>query len=143
MQMAWGAAGFSINGEAKDTELMRKSGLKAGQALVLTKPLGSGVLFAADMRGKAKGSWVSGAQQRCVVSNVPPARRLEVMVTCVSLALIWQQHTLEPYQALPQSNVCAGTELCYPLQRHCGTCSRAALQLSHASERQVQPVAAT
>ena len=58
---------------------MRKSGLKPGQALILTKPLGSGVLFAADMRGKAKGSWVSGAQQRCVVSNVQPMGRLKLI----------------------------------------------------------------
>ena len=70
MRHAWRAAGLSINGEAKETELMRKSGLKPGQALILTKPLGSGVLFAADMRGRAKGSWVSGAQQRCVRSSL-------------------------------------------------------------------------
>ena len=68
----WLAAGFSVNGEAKETELMRKCGLKPGQVLILTKPLGSGVLFAADMSGKAKGSWVSGMQQRCVLSDVQP-----------------------------------------------------------------------
>ncbi len=41
---------------------MRKGSLKPGQSLILTKPLGSGVIFAADMRGQAKGSWVSGGQ---------------------------------------------------------------------------------
>ena len=65
MGSAWGAAGFSVNGEAKETELMRNSGLKPGQALILTKPLGSGVLFAADMRGQAKGSWISRTQLTC------------------------------------------------------------------------------
>lgn len=83
MRNAWVAAGFSVNGEAKETELMRKSGLKAGQALILTKPLGSGVLFAADMRGKAKGSWVSGAQLRHVVSDVQPANCLTLMPQCI------------------------------------------------------------
>ena len=41
---------------------MRKGGLKPGQTLILTKPLGSGLIFAADMRGEARGSWVSGGQ---------------------------------------------------------------------------------
>lgn len=55
-------AGFSVNGEVDESALMRKGGLKPGQILILTKPLGSGVIFAADMRGEAKGSWVTGGQ---------------------------------------------------------------------------------
>jgi hypothetical protein len=53
-------AGFAVTGAAREEGLLRKGGLKPGQALILTKPLGSGVILAADMRGKAKGRWVAG-----------------------------------------------------------------------------------
>lgn len=58
--MLCGHTGFSINGTAKKEELLRKGGAKPGQAIVLTKALGTGVLMAASMRGKAKGRWVTG-----------------------------------------------------------------------------------
>lgn len=49
------ALGFSVTGEVGENAVMTKGGLQAGQALVLTKALGTGTLMAAAMRGKAKG----------------------------------------------------------------------------------------
>ena len=53
--------GFSIHGAAPREKLMKKGGMKPGHKLILTKPVGTGTLFAADMRSKAQGRWVSNA----------------------------------------------------------------------------------
>ncbi|WP_425066937.1 selenide, water dikinase SelD [Reyranella sp.] len=55
------ALGFSVNGLVVASQALRKGGLKPGDKLVLTKPLGTGVIFAAAMRGMAKASWIEGA----------------------------------------------------------------------------------
>ena len=39
---------------------MSKGGMKAGQGIILTKPLGTGTIMAAAMRRKAKARWISG-----------------------------------------------------------------------------------
>jgi selenide,water dikinase len=63
------AFGLTVNGLIAKDALLRKGGMQPGDALILTKPIGTGTLFAADMRGKAKGRWVDGAIQSMLVSN--------------------------------------------------------------------------
>ena len=63
------ALGLSCNGFAGDEPLWRKSGMGVGDAVILTKALGTGTLFAADMRLQAKGRWILGAIESMVQSN--------------------------------------------------------------------------
>ncbi len=55
--------GFSVQGvSAAGAVLARRRGaLAAGQQLVLTRALGTGVLFHADMAGRARGPWIEAA----------------------------------------------------------------------------------
>ena len=52
--------GFTVTGLC-EREPITLAGGRAGDALILTKPLGSGVLMAAEMAGKAKGADVAKA----------------------------------------------------------------------------------
>jgi selenide,water dikinase len=63
------AFGLTVNGLIAKDALLRKGGMQPGDALIVTKPIGTGTLFAADMRGKAKGRWVDAAIQSMLVSN--------------------------------------------------------------------------
>lgn len=55
------ALGFSVNGLVPQGRALRKGGLRPGDQLVLTKKLGTGVLFAGAMRGAARGAWIAAA----------------------------------------------------------------------------------
>jgi selenide,water dikinase len=68
--------GFSINGLADRDHIMRKGGMAPGDRLILTKALGTGTLFAADMRLKAKGRWIEGALRSMLQSNEAGAKCL-------------------------------------------------------------------
>lgn len=70
------AFGLTVTGGATRDALLRKGGLEPGDQLILTKPLGTGVLFAADMRGKAKGRWIEHAIETMLQSNQQAAQIL-------------------------------------------------------------------
>ena len=61
--------GLSVSGSIDPGGILRKGGLRPGDRLVLTKPIGTGTLLAADMRGKAKARWVDGAIRAMLQSN--------------------------------------------------------------------------
>ncbi|BAZ51360.1 selenophosphate synthase [Nostoc sp. NIES-4103] len=63
------AFGLTCNGLAYPDKLLRKSGMQPGQVLILTKALGTGILFAAQMRGLAKGHWIDHAVESMLLSN--------------------------------------------------------------------------
>ena len=67
------ALGFALTGLVARDAVMRKSGLVPGDVLILTKPIGTGALLAAHMRGKAKARWVFAALAQMQVSNGPAA----------------------------------------------------------------------
>ena len=68
------ALGFTVTGHADPKRLMRKSGLRPGQALVLTKALGTGLVMRGGMQMCARGEWVEGAWASMAQSNGLPAR---------------------------------------------------------------------
>lgn len=63
------ACGLVCNGVARAENLLRKGRLEVGDVLVLTKPLGTGALFAADMRLSAKGRWIENAIESMLKPN--------------------------------------------------------------------------
>lgn len=65
------ALGFAVNGlidESLDAALI-KGGMRPGDVLLLTKPIGTGTLFAAHAQLKARGRWIDAALQSMQVSN--------------------------------------------------------------------------
>ena len=63
------ALGFSINGITDRGQIFHKNGMQVDDVLILTKALGTGTLFAADMRHKAKGRWIEAALESMLQSN--------------------------------------------------------------------------
>jgi len=55
------ALGFSISGMVTPDRILRKAGLQPGDVLVLSKPIGTGILFAALMRGRAAAASIAQA----------------------------------------------------------------------------------
>src|SRR6516162_3803169 len=67
------ALGFAVTGRPRSGKLLRKGGMRAGDRLVLTTPLGTGVILAADARGLAPAPVVESAIATMVQSAGPAA----------------------------------------------------------------------
>ncbi|MDH3735088.1 MAG: selenide, water dikinase SelD [Gemmatimonadota bacterium] len=62
--------GFHVEGYAGDSEnLLTLDRLGPDQTLVLTKALGTGALFRADMQGRARGTWLASAIDSMLLAN--------------------------------------------------------------------------
>ncbi len=72
------ALGFAINGLVDEhlRGVTRKDGMQIGDALILTKPVGTGTLFAAHPLLATRGRWIDAAIASMLVSNRDGARIL-------------------------------------------------------------------
>jgi len=70
------AIGLTVNGTLAPGSALTKSGLKPGDHLILTKPIGSGVLLAANMAARCQGTWLDQAIAYMLQSNRAAAKIL-------------------------------------------------------------------
>jgi selenide,water dikinase len=68
------ALGFSVTGLVDSGKILRKSGLQPGDQLILTKPLGTGIVLAGHMRGNARAQWLLTAIESMRATNAVAAR---------------------------------------------------------------------
>jgi selenide,water dikinase len=63
------ALGFAVNGLIDRQQVLRKHGARPGDRLILSKALGTGTLFAAQMQYQAQGRWIAAAIDSMLLSN--------------------------------------------------------------------------
>ena len=61
--------GLTINAFADSSSSLAKHNLRAGDVLIITKSLGTGTLFAADMRSMSRHRWIESAIDQMLLSN--------------------------------------------------------------------------
>lgn len=94
--------GITATGTIDPAKVMRKSGLRAGDVLILTKPLGVGAVFAALMRGRMRGPAVQQAlasMQRSLRPAAEAARRENASAATDVTGFGLAGHLLELLQA--------------------------------------------
>jgi selenide,water dikinase len=68
--------GLTLTGLMNGRAAIGLGGAKAGDRLILTKPIGVGTIMAAEMRGLAKGDWVAAALHQMRQSSGPASQIL-------------------------------------------------------------------
>jgi len=68
--------GLSVTGLIEKQKLLSKGGMQVGDVIIITKAIGTGTLFAADMRGKSRGRWITQAIESMTHSNHDAAQCL-------------------------------------------------------------------
>ena len=63
------AVSVTMNGLTDSDTVFRKGALRPGDGIILAKPVGTGIILAADMHLKAKGSWVDEVFEGMLKSN--------------------------------------------------------------------------
>jgi selenide,water dikinase len=76
--------GYAVTGTVHPKRVFTNSGAQPGDALILTKPLGTGVISTAVKRGKAQAEWVEAATQSMTTLNRAAA---EVIGACDATAV--------------------------------------------------------
>lgn len=61
--------GYSVTGMVHPKKVLANAGAKPGDALILTKALGTGVISTAIKNGKAKSAWIDGAVRSMTTLN--------------------------------------------------------------------------
>ena len=69
--------GYAVTGLMDPRNVLTNAGARAGDVLVLTKPIGTGVITTALKQGKAKDEWVEGAARSMTTLN----RHAELLVS--------------------------------------------------------------
>jgi selenide,water dikinase len=108
------ALGFAVTGFGEEGKLFRKASLRPGDRLILTKPLGSGALLAAWMRGECRADWFSRLTASMLLSNGPAAEvfREAGVTACTDVTGFGLAgHLLEMLDASRVSAVLAGEDV--------------------------------
>lgn len=69
--------GYTVMADAPPNGMTPKSGLRAGDVLVLNKPLGTGVLLAAHMQARCRAAWYKSLVDSMLISNQLPTGLLQ------------------------------------------------------------------
>lgn len=78
------SVGITATGLADEKRVVRQSGLNAGDVLVLTKPLGTGIMLAGEMQGLASSRDLAEAYQSMLTSHRPAAEVLSRVATAMT-----------------------------------------------------------